>query len=1046
MDLKKNVTRTGGLAAWSIRHPVGVTMIALAVIVLGVFTLGRLAIDLLPHIIYPDIRVRILDPGVPATVMEDRVTRQLEEQLAITEDAIAVQSTTNQGLATVDLSFAYGKDIDIALRDASTRLDRAKRFLPDSIDPPVIYKRDPSQIPVQEFVISSNVRDSVELRTWVDDVFRKWFLNLPGVAAAEVGGGLIREIHVRPDQRRLAGVGLSMQDLIDALQKGNREDPAGRLQMTRQELAGKISGRFASVEQIRHLPLRLPNGNVIYLDEVAETIDTHNDERLRVRANGVPGVKLSIQKQPNANTVSVVDVVNARIDWLRQQNLLPEDIEVTTVADQSIYIRQALKNSTTAALSGALLAMAVVYIFLGNMRRTLIIGSAIPIAIMVTFVFMGIGGLTLNVMTLGGLALGVGMLVDNTIVMLENIYRHQREGEAADDAGVNAAAEVNSAIVASTSTNLSAVLPFLFIGGLTGLLFRELIFTISAAILASMVIALTLVPALAAKVRSVEQSAMRKSVDNAVVWLQDKYSAIVAHILRFSWLVPVVFIAALIISLPTFFSGKQIFLPKMDDGLVTIRLLTDPGTTLDEMDRITQMIENMLYRQAEVESVFTLAGGSIFGRTEREIPNRTTISVQLVPLAQRNVSSGEWIKKMQKQIAEKQLAGLKVRIYQRGIRGIRTSRGDDDISLRIQGQNLRKLEELADEIVLRLQAVKGLNNVAHSSEEENFEISIDIDRDRAKNLGLDVKDISQAMQIALDGIVVTDFIQGDRAYDVRLRLPRAEASNPQELESIVLFPAVGDRPPVYLGSVARVQLVESPATIMRDAQMRIIEVTASVAEDATLGGVLKQIESALVGLPLPQGYNLYDGGAKEALQEGRQMTYILLALALFLVFVVMAVQYESLRNPLVIIISVPFAAIGVAIGIYVVDLSISMPVWLGMIMLAGIVVNNAIVLVEYIEILRDKGMAKTLAIVEAARLRLRPILMTTLTTVVGMLPLALGLGEGAEMLQPLAVTIVAGLSFSVLVSLVFVPVVYSLAHVGEAVTKAEPLTAGQKSP
>ena len=1023
--------RRGGIAAWSIRHPVGVTMISLAVIVLGVFSLGKLAIDLNPHIIYPEIRVRVIDPGVPATVMEDQITRQLEEQLAITEDAIAVQSTTNQGTSSVDLSFEYGKDIDVALRDASTRLDRAKRFLPNTIDPPQIYKRDPSQIPVEEFVVSSNVRDAVELRTWVDDVFRKWFLNLPGVASAEVGGGLIREIQVRPDQQRLAGVGLSMQDLIDALQRGNREDPAGRLEMTHQEITGKISGRFASVDQIRHLPLRLPNGGVTYLDDVAETLDTHTDERLKVRANNVPGVKLSIQKQPTANTVAVVDEVNERINWLRQQGLLPEDIEVTTVSDQSVYIRQALNNSTTAAVSGALLAMAVVYLFLGNLRRTLIIGTAIPIAIMVTFVFMGMGGLTLNIMTLGGLALGVGMLVDNTIVMLENIYRHQTEGEAAEAAGVHAAAEVNSAIVASTTTNLSAVLPFLFIGGLTGLLFRELIFTISAAILASMVIALTLVPALAAKVRGVEQSRVRKVVDRGMVWLQERYGAVVKHLLRLSPWVPGVFILALIVSLPTFFDSKQIFLPTMDDGSISISLLADPGTTLDEMDRTAHIIEDMLNKQPEVQSVFTLVGGYIFGRSERQIANRTTISVQLVPVSQRNSSSGEWIKKLQKQITAKQLAGLKVRVYQRGIRGIRTSRGDDDISLRIQGPDLKTLEDLADDVATRLKSIKGLNNVAHSAEETNYEISIEIDRERAKDLALDVKDISQAMQVALEGVVVTDFIQGDRAYDVRLRLPRNEAADPQDLESIVLFPAVGDRPSVYLGSVARVQLVQSPATIMRDNQMRIVEVTASVAEDATLGGVLKQIESSLADLPLPRGYTLYDGGAKQALQEGRQMTYVLLALALFLVFVVMAVQYESLRNPFVIILSVPFSAIGVAIGIIVTGLPISMPVWLGMIMLAGIVVNNAIVLVEYIEIIREKGLAKKQAIVEAAKVRLRPILMTTLTTVVGMMPLALGWGEGAEMLQPLAVTIVAGLSFSVLVSLMFVPVVYDLFHVGE---------------
>ena len=310
-------------------------MISLAVIVLGVFAFSRLAIDLHPHLIYPEVRVRILSPGVPATVMEDQFTRQLEEQLAITEDAIGVQSRTGEGAVSVDLSFEYGKDIDIALRDASTRLDRAKRFLPDTPDPPMIYKRDPAQIPVLEFVVSSPLRDPVELRSWVDDVFSKWFINLPGVAAAEVGGGLIREIQVLPDQQRLAGVGLTMQDVIDALQRGNREDPAGRLKMSSQELSGRISGRFTSVEQIAELPLRLQQGGLIHLQEVAEVIDTHEDERLRVRVNGEPGIKLSIQKQPTANTVAVADAVEQRLDWLAAEGLIPEDIRIRSVSDQS---------------------------------------------------------------------------------------------------------------------------------------------------------------------------------------------------------------------------------------------------------------------------------------------------------------------------------------------------------------------------------------------------------------------------------------------------------------------------------------------------------------------------------------------------------------------------------------------------------------------------------------------------------------------------------------------------------------------------------------
>jgi hydrophobe/amphiphile efflux-1 (HAE1) family protein len=1036
------LTRTGGLATWSIRHPVGVTMIALAVIVLGIFAFTRLAIDLHPHLIYPEIRVRIVSPGVPAKVMEDQFTRQLEEQLAITEDAISVQSRTGEGMTSVDLSFEYGKDIDIALRDASTRLDRAKRFLPDTPDPPIIYKRDPSQIPVLEFVVSSPLRDPVELRTWVDDVFGKWFLTLPGVAAAEVGGGLIREIQVLPDQQRLAGVGLDMEDLVEALQRGNREDPAGRLKMAQQEYSGRISGRFTRVEQLAELPLRLADGGVIHLQEVAEVIDTHEDERLLVRVNGVPGIKLSIQKQPTANTVAVVDVVQERLDWLRAQGLVPADIQVRSVADQSVYIRQALTNSGLAAVSGALLAMLVVFVFLGNLRRTLIIGSAIPIAIMVTFVIMGLGGLTLNIMTLGGLALGVGLIVDNTIVMLENIYRHQCQGEADLEAGSRAAAEVNSAIVASTSTNLAAVLPFLFIGGLTGLLFRELIYTISAAILSSLVIALTLVPALAAKVHTTRSGSLRRRVDTAVQWLQQRYSRVVARLLGLPYLVVPAFILMLVGAAQTFTGEEEIFLPDMDDGRISASISTDPGVTLAEMDAVVQVIEHLFEQQPDVEHVFSLVGGFIFGRTEREAPNRSTLNVQLVPLAQRDSSSEEWIARMNRAIAELQLAGVQVRMRTQGIRGIRTNRGDDDVSLRIQGPDMERLEDLAGDVLSRLKRVPGLRNLKHSAEEVHHELTIDIDRERGSLLGLDIEDVSDAMRIALEGRLVTDFIDGDRSYDVRLRLPPLEASSPKDLESLLLFPAAADRKAIYLGDVAQVNLIEAAAEILRDNQQRIIEVTATVGSDTTLGASLDAIDAQLETLQLPPGYTLYDGGARKTLEEGRAMTLTLLLLALFLVFVVMAIQYESLRNPFIILLSVPFSVIGVALGIELSGLPVSMPVWLGMIMLAGIVVNNAIVLVEYIEIMREQGAAIREAILEAARLRLRPILMTTLTTVVGMLPLAIGLGEGSEMLRPLAVTIVAGLTFSMLVSLLLVPVMYELTHLRQWRAVPKPASAG----
>ncbi len=1029
--MKRGRTIGGGLAAWSVRHPVGVVMITLAMMVLGLFSLQRLNIDLLPHIIYPDIRVRVLDPGVPATIMEDEVTRQLEEQLAITEDAIHVESQTSEGRSGVSLSFEYGKDIDQALRDASTRLDRAKRFLPESIDPPIIYKRDPSQRPVAEYVVSSPLRSPVELRSWVDYTLGKWLLNLPGVAAAEVGGGLVRQIQVLADQERLAGLKLDILDLADALEAGNKDTPAGRLLMRRGEISGRTAGRFRSVREIMELPLPATSDTAgrapLRLDEVARVIDGAEEERLSVRLNGLPGVKLSIQKQPQANTVKVVEAVQARLAELKRQGLIPDDIRIHLVDDQARYVRQSLDNAIDAAASGALLAMLVVYLFLGSLRRTLVIGSAIPIAILVTFILMDVAGLSLNIMTLGGLALGIGMLVDSTIVMLENIYRHQRQGESAEEAPLKAAAEVNSAIVASTSTNLAAVLPFLFVSGLVGLLFRELIFTISAAIVAAMLVALTLVPALAGRIPARRPGLLRRLVDGAMGGLQRAYGWLLGWLLRLRWLVPLLFIAGLVWTAPRFLDSRQIFLPDMDEGTVYVSITADQGINVPAMDELTRRVEAILARQPEVATLFTTVGGHIFGRSQHESPNRASIKVQLKPKAERgNIGSRAWIARVKREIARARIAGARIRMFSVGVRGIRFNRSDEEFALRVKGPDLAVLERIADQVVERLKGLPGLANLQHSMENKGQELSIRVDRERAASYGLSVEEVGRAVRLALQGRTVTHFIDGDRSIDVRLRLDPDQIRSPRDVENIILFSNTSPRVPVRLSDLARVEIRAVPATIQRDRQQRFVEISASLTGEGTLGEVLKAADRRLEDLKLPPGYSLYDAGNLETLQAGRDLSLQLLGLALFLVFVVMAVQYESLRNPLVIILSVPFAAIGVAIGLQVTGLPLSMPVWLGMIMLAGIVVNNAIVLVEYIEIERQRGLPLDQAIVGAARLRIRPILMTTLTTVVGMLPLALALGEGSEMLQPLAVTIVSGLIFSTLVSLLLVPVVYRL--------------------
>jgi len=1036
--------RTGGLANWSIKRPIAVIMLSLTVLVVGLFSFDRLNINLLPDIIYPEIRIRILEPGTPATVMEDKFTRQLEEQLAITEGATRVQSDTSEGRSGLSLSFPYGTDIDQALQDASTRLDRAKRFFPVTDEPPVIYKRDPSQLPVMELVVSSATRNPIELRSWVDYEFSKWFLNIDGVASTEVGGGLIREIQVIVDQEKLAAAGFKIADIKKLLQQENQDISSGVLYMNTRKLSARTQGRFDSVKSIANLPLtkslktdstkinalQTINNQNLVLSDVAKIIDSHQDEELRIRLNQQPGIKLTIQKQPDTNTVDVAQNIHRQIHWFKTQKLLPADITIETVGDQSVYVVRALNNASLAAISGAILAMLVVYLFLRDFRRTIIVASAIPLAIFITFLIMGLSDISLNIMSLGGLALGIGLLVDNTIVMLENISRHQTMGESPDIAASNAAAEVTSAITASTLTNLVAVVPFLFIGGLIGLLFSELIITLSAAIIASLVVALTLIPALGAKIQA-PTSSSNTGIFNAI---KKAYKNALEKSLPYSIFIIGLFIIILIFSSARLINTKDIFFPAMDEGQISISISTEPGTRLEQFDKTLQQVESLVLQQTEVSTAFVSSGGFIFGRSQFQSSNRGTIAVQLKPLSERdNISSNNWIKKVNKQLKKLQLAGYKIRMRVKGVRGIKTSHGDDDFSLRIQGQDITTLSTIAENVIEKISVIEDLKNLTHSYEEHSNELVIKINRQRAADLNISAEEIGTALQLALNGQVATDYLEGDKEYDIRLRLQRTKINQISDIKNIIISLQKGQA--IRLYDVANASIQPAPSTIKRDNQLRINEISASLDAGADYKKISESVFAIIDKIPLPEGYILYDGGTLDALKENNSSSVILLALAVFLVFVVMTVQYESLTNPLIIILGVPFTLIGVYLAIeFALDNQLSMPARLGIIMLAGIVVNNSIVLVEQIEICRQQGLDKVSAVLEAASLRLRPILMTSLTSVFGMLPLALGLNEGSEMLKPLATVVVYGLSFSLLVSLLLIPLLYLLIHKKESIS------------
>ena len=1033
-------SRRSGLPSWSIRRPIGTLMMTSVVLVLGWVFVAGLPLDLLPKIIYPQIRASVSNPGVEPEVMEETIAKPLERALATTENLVRIETEVEEGRVGVNLHFRYGTDIDFALQDASKNLDRARASLPEEADPPTIFKFDPSQIPVYEVAFSSNRRSLIDLRNWVEDRLRPQLLTIEGVASVDVSGGLIREIQVVLDQERLRSYGLTVSQVIDALRAANQNVAAGRIASAEQEVVGKTTGKFRNIQDIRGVLLAGPGGRFIPLSEVATVEDTHQEQRLWARLDGVPSVKLSLRKQPDANTVAVADAVDARLQSLARDGFVPADISNRVIQNQATFIRNSVNSVRNAAMLGAVLAMLIVLLFLRSLRKTLVIGTAIPLAVLFTFVLMGGFGLTLNIMSLGGLALGVGLLIDNSIVMLENIFRKRDEGiEDPEEAAHAGAAEVTSAVTASTSTNLAAVLPFLLVSGLASLLFKELILTISFAILASLMVALTLVPMLSAQLAKVRFSSgigrWRPLIafDRGLDRVRQGYRRRMAFVVRWRWLVFGSAVAALIASFMLTRNLGSEFLPQVDDGGVGVGISLPPGVPAEQTNLIAHEIELMVRQMPDVEHIFTTAGGFLFGGGTSLRSGRGSLDIRLSPASRRSMTADQWVTTLQQRIEERGFAGARVWVRPPRIRGLRTSVSGADVALNITGDELPVLASIADEVTRRLRDTPGLGRIESSTEEGSPQLAIELDRDRAGYLGLNVAMVGQTMRTALDGTIATRFTEGNREFDVRVMLPRERFTSAEDLGSVAMFPGLrSGAPPVYLRDVADVYATVGPTSILRENQNRMMRVTGDViTEIAPVGVVNDSIRARLADLELPDGYGIMYGGEEEAIRENNRQLAMVLLLAVFLVFVVLAVQYEQLVNPLVILPTIPLALVGVGLSLWITGTPLSAPVLLGVILLAGIVVNNAILLVEYVEIFRrEHGESIESAVVEAGAVRLRPILMTTLTTMFGMMPLALGLGEGSELMQPLAITVVGGLAVSALLTLFVVPGLYVILHHG----------------
>jgi HAE1 family hydrophobic/amphiphilic exporter-1 len=1019
------------LPKFSVRRPIFITMVTLIVVVLGLVSLTRLRIDLLPNIELPTLTIRTEYEGASPVVMERLVTQIVEEIVGTVPGVEDMTSESSEGMSSVRVSFVWGTDIDTAALDVQGKLEDEINELPEDVVRPRIRKFDIATFPVVILGISSDL-DPVELTELIEDQIRYRFGRIPGVAQVDLWGGFNREVRIELDPNRINALGMPLDRILQAVRDANLDLPAGKIEQGRYEVTLRAPAEFANLDQIRNTVIIEREGAAVTLGQIADVTDTYEKLNRLVRVNGERGLRVAIRKQADANTVEVSKRVLKEID---AANAAFPQIRIVPVINQGNFIERSIANVAQSVLYGGALAIIVLLFFLRNLRSTLIISLAIPISVIATFALIFFGGFTLNLMTLGGLALGVGMMVDSSIVVLENIFRRRDEsGEPPDVAAVEGTLEVRAAIIASTITTLVIFLPLIFVRGVSGILFKELAYVIVFSLVCSLMVSLSLVPMLASKlIRKPEEGGKARAV-----WIErlsgatgaffnnmnNRYRELLRWVLNHRLLT--VFIAAAVLGaslllLP--FIGTE-FLPPSDEGEVRITGEMEIGTRLELVDRQTRRMEEIVYSSVPEMVSSVVSVGSIGWRANAA--SQGEIRLALSPASGRKESNVEIADDLRLRLAG-EVPGMNVRIRAPQGQFIldRILGGDEGLTVEIRGFNLHTLDALANHVAEELGKVAGVTDVDTSREAGIPQQEIRVDRDKAADLGLSVRDVTKILETAVAGTKAGEFRTGGNSYRILVQLKDAEKRSLDEILNLTLTTASGEQ--VALRNLVKTEPSRGPLLIDRKDQQRVATVTANVS-GRDLGSVASDVQALLARIPRPVGYDLMIAGNFEEQQKAFRELVVSLALALVLVYMVLACQYESLRNPLVVMFSVPVAAVGVLLILFLTGTTLNVQSYIGCIMLGGIVVNNAILLVDQASRLTESGLGVDEAVAEAGRRRLRPILMTTLTTILALLPLALGIGEGADAQAPLARAVVGGLTGSTLITLVLIPAVYSLFH------------------
>jgi len=1022
----------------AIQRPVMMFMLSAVVVLLGAISLTRLPVDLMPEFAQPTITVNVTYSGVGPLEMEELVTRPLEQAVSAVAGLERVESTSQEGRTNIRLNFSWGTDMAEAADEVRTRIDRFRGRLPENADPPTIFKADSNAVPIINLAVEGDF-DPVTLREMAQNDLSPRLERVNGVAAVNVNGGLRRQIHVELSREKITALNLSVDRVVQMLRQENQNLPLGEVNQGDATYLVRSQGQFQNLDDIRNLVVMTRQGVPVYVRDIAEVVDSTEDRRQFLRIDGKPGVRLTVNKQSGENTVEVASGIKAEVERINRE--VP-GIRVLVTNDQSRFIERAITNVQEHALLGGLLVVLIIFAFLRDFRSTLIVSTSIPVSVVGTFALLYFSGFTLNTMTFGGLALGIGMVVDAAIVVLENTHRHLHMGKDRMTAAIDGSEEVWSAILASTLTHIAVFVPLLFLSGTSSIMFTQLSVVVMFSLAMSLFVAVTIVPVLCSRwLATPSEEAARTGImgrfyrasEGALEKMDDGYRRLLHLSLQHRPTVIAGATAVTVIAVLLYPTIGVELLPQTDEGEVNVNAELAVGTRVERTEEVMIRLEDMVRQIVpETTTLITSGGGTGNGfGGNNSGSHRGQMNIRLTPSDERTRSSDEIAQDLRRRLNG--LPGVVVRANPAGgnfqLNNLLGGGGDSRLALEIRGHELADAQRIALAARDVMASTPGIADVRVGREDGRPEIAIRVDRPKAAMLGMSVQSVANTIQTNVQGTQAAQYRERGNEYPIVVRLRAEDREGIADIGDVLVSTPGGQVVPAR--NLLAVGREAGPVQVDRKNMERIVRVNAEIDFESTLSDAVEAVQARLGEVRVPPDFAVGFGAEVEEQARSFQQLQLVLVLAVLLVYAVMASQYESLRDPFIIMFSIPVAAIGVVGGLLLTGTSFSMQAYIGVIMLAGIVVSNAILLVDYINTLRRRdGLPLREAVELGGRTRLRPILMTSIATMLGLVPMAIGVGEGGELQAPLARVVIGGLLASTMVTLVLVPTVYTLFEEG----------------